>query len=154
MRSVFHVMDIMNIALVLPIVTIALFTIQIWFRKAIIVVRKRRKLDAMDWMILGVTIFIVGSIFNAVFWGTHFFTDFIGYKKGTQTTYFLGPKINVITRLIPYFVAEVCLAQAAYQFSIKQGITPRTLAILGLAWTFGIAVALGVWSYMTGHWPQ
>lgn len=128
------ILDYLNVAMTLPVVFLALVMLSHWFPKAVQLLRSGGADTGEDWLILGVTIGFSGFILNALFWGFHFFVDFMNWAKWFDITYYLGPKVNVFTRHIPYWISAACHIVAFWKYNKTTAIHPRTFFALSILW--------------------
>ncbi len=128
------ILDYLNIAMTIPVVFLAVVMLRHWVPRALQLVRGGGANTGEDWLILGVSIGFAGFVVNALFWGFHFFVDFMQWQKFVDATYYLGPKVNVFTRHIPYWLSAACHIIAFWNYNKKTAVHPRTFFALSLLW--------------------
>lgn len=134
MMSVAMIFDYLNIAMVIPVVFLAVVMLSNWLPKAYQMVKTGGANSGEDWLILGVTTGFLGFVFNALFWGAYFFVDFMQWEGAISFGYEMGPKVNVLTRHIPYGLSAAFHIIAFWKYNKTTAIHPRRFFALSFVW--------------------
>ena len=126
--------DLLNVAMTLPVVFLALMMLRHWFPRALGVLRKGAARSGEDWLILGVAVGFSGFVLNALFWGYHFLVTLMQWPGMIDLTYKLGPVVNVFTRHIPYGLSAAFHIVAFWTYNKGSQNHPRWFFILSVAW--------------------
>lgn len=126
--------DILNIAMTIPVVFLALVMLNHWAPKALDLLRTGGPKTGEDWLVLGVTTGFSGYVINALFWGFHFFVDYMQWPYWIDLTYYLGPKVNVFTRHIPYGLSAAFHIIAYWTYNKTTALHPRRFFALSFVW--------------------
>lgn len=100
----------MTTSLTFPAIFLCGMVLWRWSPKAWTALWKRQR-DAADWLVLGVTTFVIGASLNMAYWGTYWWLQNSGNPLyGTLNDY--GPYVNLFTRQGMAVISCLCHLRA------------------------------------------
>lgn len=136
----------LSIFLTSPTIWLGIGILHLWGPSALRTLHKNSdNRDASEWLILGITVAFLGSVFDNGYWGIVWSASFSGSDKfGGLMTY--GPLVNVVVRQAAGIYAAHCHIMA--YITITNNITIRCryrlaasiAVVLGLFWVIALVL--------------